>query len=273
MIKDVLVRLDGTVADDGRLAAANEIAERFGSHIIGLLLIELPPPYGADEAGTLLYAAELERVRAAGDRIEQALVERLARLQKPTEVHRFDVPAGGLGDVAEREARTADAFVAIRPDGPPSDPDDVVERVLFGSGRHLYLVPNGTVARSRFDHIVMAWNGSRESARALAEGLPYFMKAQQVTVLVIVEDQVEEEAVLGADAVNHLKHHGVNAALHRATNTSGDVSETLLAEARRLKADLLVMGGYGHSRLREWLLGGVTYDLLHASPVPLVIAH
>jgi nucleotide-binding universal stress UspA family protein len=273
MIKDVMVRLDGSVADDTRLAAANEIAERFESHIIGLLLIELPPPFGADEAGATLYAAELERTRAAGDRIEKALAQKLGRLQKPTEIHRFDVPAGGLGDVAAHEARAADAFVALRPNGTPGEPEDLVERVLFGSGRHLFLVPDGAPAPGGFDHIVLAWNGSRESARALAEGMPYFRKARRVTVLVIVEDDVEAQAVLGTNAVNHLKHHDINATLHRIVNESGDVAETLLAEVRRLQAGLIVLGGYGHSRLREWLLGGVTHDLLHGSPVPLVIAH
>jgi nucleotide-binding universal stress UspA family protein len=78
---------------------------------------------------------------------------------------------------------------------------------------------------------------------------------------------------LGNDAVTHLKHHGVKASLHHARPRDGDVGATLIAEARRLQADLIVMGGYGHSRLREWLLGGATYALLHNSPVPLLVAH
>jgi nucleotide-binding universal stress UspA family protein len=125
-----------------------------------------------------------------------------------------------------------------------------------------------------FDRILVAWNGTRESARALAEAMPYLHKAQEATV-VIVDDEppAERRAVLGKDAVDHLKRHGINATLHRARLRDGDVGATMIAETRRLKADLLVMGGYGHSRLREWLLGGTTYALLHKAPVSLLLAH
>jgi nucleotide-binding universal stress UspA family protein len=125
-----------------------------------------------------------------------------------------------------------------------------------------------------FDHVLVAWNGSRESARALAEALPYLHKAKATTV-VVVEDKLpaEEQASLGKDAVEHLKHHHVKATLHHARLQNHDVGKTLVAEARRLEADLIVMGGYGHSRLREFLLGGATYELLHKAPVPLLLAH
>ena len=95
-----------------------------------------------------------------------------------------------------------------------------------------------------------------------------------VTVTVVVDEaEVELQAELGKDAVAHLKHHGINAVLHHVKNRSGDVGATLIAEAKRREADLIVMGGYGRSRLREWLLGGATYELMHGSPVPLVVAH
>ena len=127
---------------------------------------------------------------------------------------------------------------------------------------------------SRLRRLSIAWNGGRESARALAEALAYLNKAKEVTVLVVDdESSTELQTALGTDAVNHLKHHGINVALHRARIRDGGVGATLIAEARRLNADLIVMGGYGHSRLREWLLGGRTYELLHNAPIPLLVAH
>jgi nucleotide-binding universal stress UspA family protein len=114
--------------------------------------------------------------------------------------------------------------------------------------------------KAGYDDIIVAWNGSRESARALAEAMPFLYKAQSVTGVVVDED--DEDAVIGRDVVDHLKHHGVNAVLHHQKVKDDDVGEILIDVARRRKADLIVMGGYGHSRLREWLLGGTTYELM-----------
>jgi nucleotide-binding universal stress UspA family protein len=275
MIKDVMVPLDGTAADEVRLAAANDIADLFQSQVIGLFLNVLPVVIAAEDGIGAIRAAELlQKAREAGDSIEARLTQRLARLQKPMELRRFDILNDAAGDVAAREARAADTFVALRPNGASQEPEYLVESVLFGSGRHILLVPNRKPTKVMADRILVAWNGTRESARALAEALPYLHKAQQTTVVVVDDEPpTEAQAMLGKDAVNHLKHHGIKAALHYARLRNHDVGATLIAEARRLKADLIVMGGYGHSRLREWLLGGATYELLHKAPVPLLIAH
>jgi nucleotide-binding universal stress UspA family protein len=154
------------------------------------------------------------------------------------------------------------------------DSEQLVEGVLLGSGRNIYLVPETERPKIAFDRIMVAWNGSREAARALAEAMPFMHKAKEVSVVVATSERLtEEEAVMGIDAVNHLRHHAIHAGLHRIRNESSDVARELMAEAERRKADLLVMGGYSHARLRERLLGGVTYDLMHESPVPLLMAH
>jgi nucleotide-binding universal stress UspA family protein len=93
--------------------------------------------------------------------------------------------------------------------------------------------------------------------------------------VIVVDDEppVEGSAVEGVSAVDHLKQHDVDAVLHHARARKGDVGATLMNEAKQRKANLIVMGGYGHSRLREWLLGGTTYELLHGAHVPLLVAH
>jgi nucleotide-binding universal stress UspA family protein len=258
MIKDAMVRLDGTAADEVRLAAVSDIAEHFESHIVGLYFNVMPVLIAAEDGIGVVRATELlQTAREAGNRMEAKLAQRLTRLQKPVELRRFDILSESIGDVAAREARAADTFVALRPNSARHEPEHLIESVLFGSGRHLFLVPNRKSKKTGFDHILVAWNGSVESARALAEALPYLHRANAVTVLVVNDDPaVEQQAVLGKDAVNHLKHHGINAALHHAFARDHDVGATLIAEARHRNADLIVMGGYGHSRLREWILGG-----------------
>jgi nucleotide-binding universal stress UspA family protein len=191
-------------------------------------------------------------------------------------VRRFDVYAHEQARVASREARTADAFLALR----LSDVDktvelhDVVEAVLFESGRHLFLVADQKDFGQGFDHAIIAWNRSREAARAVAEALPYLGKSRAVTVVVIEQGAGAKAATKdGEELVGYLRQHGIGASTHVAAGSGLDASSTLLNVMAERRADLVVMGGYGHSRMREWLLGGVTYTLLRKSPASLIIAH
>jgi nucleotide-binding universal stress UspA family protein len=278
MIKDVMVRLDGTSGDDVRLTAASQIAEIFEGHITGLYFNVLPPPpitdglnvANASQATKLLAAA-----KQAGDAIEATVFERLTRLQQPTNLRRFDVVGDDdISDTALPLARAADAFVALRPNDRSEEPEGLIENLLFGTGRHLFLVPSDRKAMTQLDNIVVAWNGSRESARALAESLPYLHLARKVGVLVVEgENPTEADALKGNDAVLHLRHHGINAVKYRAIGEEDEIADVLIAECRRLDANLLVMGSYGHSRLHELLPGSTTDRVLRRSPFPLLMAH
>jgi nucleotide-binding universal stress UspA family protein len=272
MIKDVMVWLDGGIFDDIRLATAAEISNRFESQVVGLFVNPLPWPGPVD--GNPLATTELtNQARRAGDLTEALLAGRLRQLGRPVEIRRFDVLANDVANVAAREARSADTFVALRPNG-VMDPDRLIEGVLFGSGRHLFLIPEDDRPKIAFDRIVVAWNGSREAARALAEAMPFLYEAKEVAVVFVAEEWPDDEVpTVGVDAIKHLRHHGIDALHHPVRRGDDDVGTRLIQEARQFRADLLVMGGYGHSRLREWMLGGVTYSLIHEAPVPLVIAH
>jgi nucleotide-binding universal stress UspA family protein len=275
MIKDLMVCLDGTPADEMRLAAADNISDHFDSHIIAIFLNVLPLPVsiGDDSVAAVSAGRLMEEVRELGDTIEVKLTQRLNRLQKPAELRRFDVFSDDIGNIAAREARTADTFVALLPNNSRMADDTIVDDVLFGGGRHLLLIPKRASATVAFDHIIVAWNGGREAARAVSEARPYLRNAKAVSVLVIDDGKlVEDQATIGEDLIEHLLHHGVGASLHHVRKDNS-VEATLIAEAQRRKADLIVMGGYGHSRLSEWLLGGTTYEMMHNSPLPILVAH
>src|ERR1700730_17435208 len=177
MIKDVMVHLDGTSADEQRLAGANSIAILFESHVTGLFLNVLPMmmPAEGDSAGAITAAQLLEKARQAGDETEAVVVDGVSRFKKPVEIRRFDVFQDTIGDVAAREARSADVFVGRRPkrNGSLKMSEQLVEGVLFGSGRHLFLIGDRTHVNKGFDHALVDWNGSREASGALAGALPY----------------------------------------------------------------------------------------------------
>jgi nucleotide-binding universal stress UspA family protein len=147
-----------------------------------------------------------------------------------------------------------------------------VEGVLLEAGRHLFLVPD--LPPDRLRRALIAWNESREAARAVHEALPYLLEVEATDVVVVDDDRIPDvDPAPGAELVKHLRHCGVEATLETVKRGKDGVSATLLSEAERRQADLIVMGGYSRSRLREKVFGGPTYDLLHTSPVPLIIAH
>jgi nucleotide-binding universal stress UspA family protein len=277
MIKDVMVRLDGTPADDVRLAVVGQIAEIFNSHITGLLFNVLPPlvPDGFNGAGANEVTKLLNAARQAGDAIEATVFQRLAELPHPANLRRFDVvDHNDASDKALQVARAADTFVALRPNGRVSEPEGLVENLLFGAGRHLFLVPDDLKPIAPLENVVVAWNGSRESARALAESFPYLHQARKVGVVVVEgRHPTEAEALMGNDAVHHLRHHGINAIKYRAVGQEDEIADALIEECRKLDANLLVMGSYGHSRLHELLPGSTTDRMLRQSPFPLLVAH
>jgi len=263
MIKDILVRLDGTPQDDIRLAAVDQIATIFDSHVTGLYF-NLQSPLTSGEAA-----------KEEGDATEAAAMARLTRLQQETHLRRFDVAGEeDVPDTAMLPARAADTFVELCPDIRSSNPERLIERLLFGAGRHLFLVPNDLKAVSFWRHAVVAWNGSREAARALAEAMPYLHRAEKVGLLVVEgENATEADLLMGNDAVQHLRHHGINAVKYRAFGEEDETAGVLIEECRKLDANLLVMGSYGHSALHELLPGSTTSRLLRRSPIPLVVAH
>lgn len=148
----------------------------------------------------------------------------------------------------------------------------LIEAVLMDSGRPLIVVPQG---RETFacDRIVVAWDGSAKAARALNDALPFLRAATQVELVSVTGEKDLAHTVPGAEIAPHLARHGITVSVLALPAMGGDVAETLRNHAHLTRADMIVMGAYVHSRLREMVLGGTTQSLLRNAPVPLFLSY
>ena len=148
----------------------------------------------------------------------------------------------------------------------------LIETLLTGSGRPLLIVPPGRDAfKSR--RIILAWDGSAKAARAAGDALPFMQTAEAVEVVSVTGEKDLPDTILGVDIAPHLARHGVRVTVHCQAAASGNVADTLRDAAERFEADMIVMGGFVHSRLREMVLGGVTQSLMRDSSVPLFMSY
>lgn len=148
----------------------------------------------------------------------------------------------------------------------------LIEALLMDSGRPLLIIPPGWDA-FRAKRIILAWDGSAKAARAAADALPFLRAADAVDVISVTGEKDLPDTVPGTGIAQHLTRHGVAATAASVEALGGDVAQTFRDTAKRSGADMIVMGGYVHSRLREMVFGGVTQSLLKQSPVPLFMSH
>lgn len=179
-----------------------------------------------------------------------------------------------IGDYVAKRARTRDLCIV-----PVSDSLDgqrsIAEAVVFDSGRPVLLFRPGRadLLSGGLSTVVVAWDGSRSAARAMADAIPVMLKARQVYVLTVVNEKPDARSGLGDDAVRHLKAHGVDAVADEVDASGRRIGKVLDDYVAERRSDLLVMGAYGRSRVREFILGGATEYMLHDPKVPLFLAH
>lgn len=266
--KTLLLQVDERPRRLERVRLALHLAAAFRAHVVARFAFsESPwPLYAAAEAASV--ALEIDaREREAAALDAKLAFEAEARRAKGVSFEWRDA-SGDLGSDAGAAARCADLVVAGQP-----EPGDAVPRVaagdlLLSAGRPVLFVPYAgrfeTVGRTA----VVAWNGGRESARAVADALPLLRRAGAVHVLTLGTGPAPA-AELGA----HLGRHGVAVKLHQEAPGAIEAGEQILSRAADLEADLLVMGGYGHARLRERVLGGATRTLLESMTLPVLMSH
>jgi nucleotide-binding universal stress UspA family protein len=147
------------------------------------------------------------------------------------------------------------------------------EELALGVGRPVLVVPRYGTFPALGDHVLVAWNGSREATRAVNDAIPILQRAQKVTVLAIDPDGDPDRRIPSADMALHLARHGINAVAAQTRGADITVGDVLLSYAADLGVDLIVAGGYGHTRFREMVLGGATRHLLQHMTVPVFLSH
>ncbi|QDZ01355.1 universal stress protein [Nitratireductor mangrovi] len=261
--------------DDLHLAAA--LCEEAGAHLSTLVVgIAAPPPVGE-------YAAVVSDIWVKERRDDIArLTSRtsgvsafLAALPVSADVTSEYAEQFWADDAVGRRARYAD-LVLVGP-GLAASPllrDKVVEGVLFASGRPLLVVPDNARATLRPERVSVAWDGGMEASRAVREAIDLLTAAREVRLVLIdpVGGEEAHGAEPGADLASYLSRHGAKVTVDRLPSEGHPVAAILARHARDTACELLVAGAYGHSRLRESLLGGVTRSLLENPPLPVLLA-
>jgi nucleotide-binding universal stress UspA family protein len=278
-IRDILVHLDATPRAAARLDLAAQLAQRLQAHLTGLFVLDIPIPAfaGGEVAGAAAVADLIESMRAAGledaAKVEATFREKLRRDGLAGE---WRLAEGITGGQLALHGRYAD-LVVVGQSGPDDAATDsaAIEAALFQTGRPVLVLPHAGPVASLGKRVLVGWNASREASRALHDALPLIAGAESVTVLTINAepgaDSHGEEP--GADIARHLARHGLKVTVRRIVGAEISAGDMLLNEAADLGADLLVMGGYGHSRFREFMLGGATRTLLGQMTVPVLMSH
>jgi nucleotide-binding universal stress UspA family protein len=284
-LKDMMVLLDLSEQSKRRLALAGALAGRHGAHLKGLCLAEAIRPIEPLALTADAYAFGtgivpfLEQIKAERGRqvapVEAGLNELLARDGLNGE---WVLADGAPVPASLAHARLADLVIAGQTD-PEDGPDrpyvNPVEEILLGSGRPLMVVPRYGAFPTCGETVLVGWTETREATRAVHDALPILAAASSVSVLAIgAEHEGDGEAeVPAAGMAEHLARHGCRAVAAETVTGGLSPADVLLNYASDIGADLIVVGGYGHSRVRELTLGGVTRSLLQHMTVPVLFAH
>ncbi|MGB6587507.1 MAG: universal stress protein, partial [Pseudolabrys sp.] len=147
------------------------------------------------------------------------------------------------------------------------------ETALFGSGRPVLVVPYIQKAGMKLNRTLICWDGSRAAARAIGDAMPFLVRTKSIDVLSVMKTETARDELPGADIAHHLARHNLKVDFKRIVANDQDIGNTILSAATDLGSDMIVMGGYGHSRLREFVLGGATRAVLNAMTVAVLMSH
>ncbi len=273
--KDILVYADANRSAAARYDVAAALATRDDAHLAALHVASLP--YVPMDAGIAVPASIIEWQEQFQEQQTTAAKRAVDTAKKRTgREMEWRATRGDVIDTVLLHSRYADVVVVSQSGAEKdetTDADPLPEAVVMGAGRPALIVPRYGKFAGVGQNILVAWNRTREAARAVHDALPLLTRAKAVTVMEVNPRGSETPHIAGADIAKHLARHGVKADVSAAVAGDIEVGDMILSRITDLGADMLVMGAYGHSRLREFTFGGVTRHLLQHMTVPVFMSH
>lgn len=280
MVQDLMLPITRTGGDANAMAAAIALANTCGAHLSVVQPVVMPLP----AIGPLGMVADattvelLDQLREAAEVRAAAFRSQLSQAGISWELRTTEPIFGNPFEALAHQARFADVVVSAAPDRDSGDAAIArgwFSAMLFESGRPVLAVPAHRPIELPIRHVVLAWKPTREATRALHDALPLMSAATSIDVVSVepTPGEMDQGPTPGADIATHLARHGFEVNLVNLPREGQTAATVLLRHAAATQAQLLIAGGYGHSRLREWALGGTTRELLGALHLPILFSH
>lgn len=276
--KTILLHVANDVSHIARIEAATDLASRFKAHVVALYIanpVSMPAAIEGRGASQAFITEATAIAHEKADAIKRACAARLDAAKVSWE---WKVAEGDHLDLLAAQSPYADLAIVSH-----SKAELIEDRIVFHVPEHLPLVvgcpvivlPAEGFERPIGRHVMIAWRPCTEASRAVTLALPLLKDAKQVTVFsVLAEPQSEGQSKPPAELLAaYLSGHGITARVITDASGTQYAGEAILAHAKEVQADAMVMGAYGHSRLREMVLGGVTRHVLMNAKVPMLLAH
>jgi nucleotide-binding universal stress UspA family protein len=276
VIKDIALALEVGSSRDAARDYAISVATAFNAHLaaVGFAYEPMLPPIDSGSA------VPFEMIDAMREDNKQAAVAAIARFEEAArlaalsaESRLTEASLSGAPNVFGSIARSFDLSIVGQTEPKATRDDRMIEGALFDSGRPVLVVPYIQRAGLKLDRVMTCWDGSRNAARAISDAMPFLTRAKAIDVVTIGAGKDKTGEIQGVDIAQHLARYGLNVELRRINAGDVDVANMILSDAADRDADLIVMGGYGHSRLREFVLGGATRGILSSMTVPTLMSH
>ena len=275
-IKNLLVHIDHSEACKHRVNTAIDLAKKYDARLAALFVVPdyFVPAYVEAQLSADVIVQINDQAREQAEEAMSLIRQQIAESGLSADIY---IEEGGLINILTDYARYTDLVILgqSQPDDPDNLSESLADHVVLESGSPCLVIPYIGCRQTFGKRVLLAWNESRESARALKDALPLLKLASKVTVLLIKpkthnEEQTEIQKEVMRD---YLADHGIDAAVSLCIDSQHNTGDIMLAEAIDNDIDLIVMGAYGHSRLRELVLGGATRHLLQQMTVPVFLSH